>query len=129
MNLSGKALTQACAWTGCSTGRTIVMFDELDLASGALRIRMGGGHGGHNGMKSVLAAIGPDFVRIRIGIGRPLDGGEPSWDPEVVARWVLSNPSGDERTRLEEAAHLAADAVEAIITEGVEAAANRYNRK
>lgn len=129
MNESGRALGQAREWTGCEAPHTVVIYDELDMAPGALRVRQGGGHGGHNGMKSIMARIGPEFVRIRVGIGRPLVGGEPTWDPEEVASWVLSPPAGEDRQALEEAARLAADAVEAIITEGVEAAANRFNRK
>ncbi|MCC7366067.1 MAG: aminoacyl-tRNA hydrolase [Dehalococcoidia bacterium] len=129
MNLSGKALAQAVQWTGCDLAHTIVIYDELDMASGALRVRAGGGAGGHNGMKSIIAAIGADFVRVRIGIGRPVRGGEPTWDPEAVAGWVLSNPAGEEKTRLEETARLAADAVEAILQDGPEAAGNRFNRK
>jgi PTH1 family peptidyl-tRNA hydrolase len=129
MNLSGKAVAQALQWTGCDLRHTIVIYDELDLGSGALRVREGGGHGGHNGLKSIVASVGSDFVRVRIGIGRPLRGGEPTWEPEAVAGYVLSNPSGEEKRLLEETARLAADAVEAIITDGAEAAAARYNRK
>jgi len=129
MNESGRAIGQARAWTGCDPAHTIVVYDDLDLAAGALRVRLGGGHGGNNGMKSVVAAIGPDFVRVRIGIGRPAVGGEPTWDPEEVAHWVLSPPSPDDRRLLDETAKLAADAVEAILTEGVDAAGNRFNRK
>lgn len=129
MNLSGKAVAQALQWTGVPLARMIIIYDELDMHPGALRLRAGGGHGGHNGLKDVVAAAGQDFVRVRIGIGRPTRGGEPSWDPDVVAGWVLSNPAGDEKQRLEEAARLAADAVEAIITDGVDAAGSRYNRK
>lgn len=129
MNLSGKAVAQALQWTGAPLDRTIIIYDELDMASGALRIRAGGGHGGHNGLKSVVSAVGPDFVRVRIGIGRPMRGDEPTWDPEAIAGYVLSNPTGEEKRRLEETASIAADAVEAIIADGWDAAGNRYNRR
>ncbi len=129
VNLSGKAVAQALQWTGCDLPHTIVVYDELDLPAGALRIRAGGGHGGHNGLKSIGQAVGLDFVRVRIGIGRPLAGGEPSWDPDVVAGWVLSNPHGEDRRVLEEAVRQAADAIEAVIQEGVDAAANRFTRR
>jgi PTH1 family peptidyl-tRNA hydrolase len=129
MNLSGKAVGQALAWTGCTLARTIVIYDELDLAAGALRVRAGGGHGGHNGLKSIGAAAGLNFVRIRIGIGRPNHAGEPSWDPDVVAAWVLGNPSGEDKRILDEATALAADAVECIMTEGPDIAGSRFNRK
>lgn len=129
VNLSGKAAAQALRWTGCAAAHTVVVYDELDMGVGALRVRAGGGHGGHNGLKSVGASIGSDFVRVRIGIGRPLARGEPSWDSDVVAEWVLSNPQGEDRRRLEEAALVAADAVEAIVVDGAEAAASRFNRR
>jgi PTH1 family peptidyl-tRNA hydrolase len=129
VNLSGKAVAQALRWTGADVQHTVVVYDELDLGAGALRIRAGGGHGGHNGLKDVGAAIGFEFIRIRIGIGRPMLNGEPSWDPEVVAAWVLSAPSGEDRTVIEEAITLAADAVECILTEGVDVATSKFNRR
>lgn len=129
MNLSGKALAQAKQWTGCDAPNTIIVYDDLDLAAGALRLRAGGGSGGHNGLKSINNAIGPDYIRIRIGIGRPTLNGEPTWEPETVAGWVLGNPTGADRTLLEERAKLAADAVETVILEGVEAAGTKFNRK
>lgn len=129
VNLSGKAVAQAQQWTGCDTAHTIVLYDELDMAVGALRIRVGGGAGGHNGLKSIGGAIGMDFVRVRVGIGRPRHNGEPSWEPDVVASYVLSAPQGEDKKALDEAASLAADAVEAILTEGAEAAGSRFNRK
>lgn len=129
VNLSGRALAQAASWTGCDVAHTVVVYDDLDLSAGALRIRAGGGSGGHNGLKSIVAALGPEFIRVRVGIGRPLLGGEPTWDPEVVADYVLSAPRGDERTRLEDAARVAADAIEVVLSEGWEAAGARFNRK
>ena len=129
VNLSGKAVAQALSWTGCDLDTTIVIFDELDMRPGALRIRKGGGHGGHNGIKHIAQSVGADFIRVKIGIGRPERDGKPTYDPDDVADYVLSNPGGEERRVLEEAVRLAADAVEAIIVDGVEAAANRFNRK
>lgn len=129
VNVSGKAVLQAQQWTGCDTGHTIVVYDELDMAVGALRIRAGGGSGGHNGLKSITSSVGANFIRVRLGIGRPQYNGEPSWDPEVVAAYVLGNPAGEERTLLEETARAAADAVEAVISEGAEAAGSKFNRK
>jgi PTH1 family peptidyl-tRNA hydrolase len=129
MNLSGKAVAQALQWTGCDIQHTIVLYDELDLGAGALRVRAGGGHGGHNGLKSIGQAASLEFVRIRIGIGRPQANGEPTWDPEHVSAWVLGVPHGDDKKVLDEAVEIAADAVECIMTEGVEAAGSRYNRK
>ena len=68
-------------------------------------------------------------ARIRVGIGRPHINGEPTWDPEHVSPWVLGVPHGEDKRVLDEAVELAADAVECIITDGVDAAGNRYNRK
>ncbi|MGE5596892.1 MAG: aminoacyl-tRNA hydrolase [Hyphomicrobiales bacterium] len=129
VNASGKAVNQAMQWTGCDLAHTILAYDDIDMGVGALRIRAGGGTGGHNGLKSIVASVGADFVRVRMGIGRPTRGGEPTWDPDAVADWVLSNPAGEDRRILEETARLAADAIEMIMTEGPEAAANRYNRR
>lgn len=129
VNLSGRAVAQALQWTGCDVAHTIVLYDDLDMAVGAMRIRAGGGHGGHNGLKSIGQAVGMDFVRVKIGIGRPTVNGEPTWDPEPVSEWVLGVPHGDDKRVYDEATKLAADAVEMIITEGVDAAALRYNRK
>lgn len=129
VNLSGKAVRQAQQWTGCDTGHTVLVYDELDLPSGALRIRAGGGTGGHNGLKSVGQAVGLEFVRVRIGIGRPHVNGEPTWDPEVVADWVLSAPKGEDKRVLDEVTRLAADAIEVIMSEGVDVAGSRFNRK
>jgi len=129
VNLSGKAVRQAQQWSGCDTPHTILVYDELDLPAGALRIRAGGGTGGHNGLKSVGQAVGLDFVRVRIGIGRPTVNGEPTWDPEVVAAWVLSAPTGEDKRVLDEVTRLAADAIEVVMTEGVDVAGSRFNRK
>jgi len=128
-NDSGKAVTQARSWTGCDAAHTIVIYDELDLAAGAVRVRAGGGHGGNNGIKSVMAAVGPEFVRIRVGIGRPLHNGEPTWDPELVVQWVLGEPQGEDRKALEDAVGVVADAVESIITDGPDVAGSKFNRR
>lgn len=129
MNLSGRAVAQALQWTGCDLAHTIVAYDDLDLPPGQIRIRAGGGHGGHNGLKSIAQHAGLEFIRVRIGIGRPQQGGQPTWDPEIVADWVLSPPSPTERELLEAAVQRAADAIETILTDGLEAAASAYNRK
>ena len=129
VNRSGKALGQASQWTGCDADHTIVVYDELDMDLGALRVRSGGGHGGHNGLKSITAAIGSEFVRIRIGIGRPQSGGEPSWDPGVVGAHVLGNPNQADRRLLDNAVALAMQAIETVITEGADVAGTKFNRK
>jgi PTH1 family peptidyl-tRNA hydrolase len=106
----------------------LVVCDDLDLPVGKLRIRNQGGSGGYKGLQSIIDAIKTDaFPRIRIGIGRPVVQGEPSWEPEAVANYVLSDPPRDERDLLEAAAERAADAIELAIAEGVEAAMQQYN--
>jgi len=128
VNRSGHAVAPALRHTTVAIERMIVVYDELDLPSGRVRIKPRGGHGGHNGIRSIIATIGSsDFPRIRIGIGRPHVDGEPSWDPQVVAGYVLSDPTPSEVETLRAAVEAAANAVEAIIGEGLDAVMNRYN--
>lgn len=130
VNESGRAMAQALRDSGAPIERTIVVYDELDLPLGAVRLRAGGGACGHNGLKSIIAEAGAEFVRVRLGIGRPLDGrGEPTRDPDRVADYVLADPVGEERGTLEETVRHAADAVEAIVAEGVDRASSRFNRR
>lgn len=106
----------------------IVVADDLDLPVGKLRMRASGGSGGYKGLKSIIDTIRTDaFPRLRIGIGRPVVRGKPSWDPEHVASYVLSDPPPAEREQLEAAADRAADAIELAITDGVEAAMQQFN--
>lgn len=106
----------------------LVVYDDLDLPVGQLRIRPHGGHGGHNGMRSIVDALGGrQFARIRIGIDRPHDDGGPVRDPERIAGWVLSAPSREERAKLDAAIERAADAIELAVREGLDIAMNRLN--
>jgi PTH1 family peptidyl-tRNA hydrolase len=110
--------------------RLLVICDSLDLPVGMARVRARGGHGGHKGLKSITDRLGVDlFPRIRIGIGRPLVAGEPSWDPEVIAEYVLSDPPPSERRALDEATETVIAAVACILEQGIEAAMNRFNRE
>jgi PTH1 family peptidyl-tRNA hydrolase len=128
MNLSGKAVQQALKVYGFKPEQMVVVYDELDLPSGRVRIRPRGSHGGHNGMRSVVGQTGSqDFPRVRIGIGRPRVDGAPTWEPEHIADWVLSPPGPEERALLEAAADRAADAIEVMLHEGVEPAMQRFN--
>ena len=129
VNRSGDAVGPALRRWKIDPKRLIVIYDELDLPAGRVRVKAGGGSGGHNGLKSIIAAAGtPDFARIRVGIGRPHVEGEPTWEPEHVAGYVLSDPSPEMVKTLQDAAKRATEAVETILTEGVEAAMNRYNK-
>ena len=129
MNASGQAVAAALRQAKVPPERLLVIYDELDLPLGRLRIRAKGGHGGHNGLRSVVSSIGSsDFPRIRIGIGRPHIDGEPSWDPDQVAAWSLGDPPPDQARILQDSVVRAAEAAEAILANGVEAAMNFYNK-
>ena len=106
MNLSGKSISAVKKFY--KSNRTVIIHDDLDLPFGALRFRFGGGHGGHNGLKSADAAITKEYIRVRMGIGRPQNKGE-------VSSFVLSSFSDDEQKCLDEWITKAADAVEEII--------------
>ena len=129
VNQSGRAVAVALKQAGIPTERLLVICDELDLPAGKLRIRPTGSHGGHNGIRSIIASIGStNFPRLRIGIGRPVVDGEPVWDPKTVADWVLSDPTPAETQALQSAVARAAEAVETLLREGVDAAMRAYNR-
>jgi PTH1 family peptidyl-tRNA hydrolase len=129
VNLSGQAVSAALRQATVPPERLLVIYDDLDLPAGRFRLKAKGGHGGHNGLRSIAAAIGStDFPRIRIGIGRPHVAGEPTWDPKDVAPYVLGDPTGEDARILQGAVALTAEAVEALITDGVEAAMSRYNK-
>jgi PTH1 family peptidyl-tRNA hydrolase len=129
MNRSGVAVKDLLRRYRLEPSQALIIYDELDLPVGRVRVRARGSHGGARGFRSVVEQLGTqDIPRIRIGIGRPTVGGEPSWDPEVVADYVLSDPPPDERARLDEAVARAVDAVLCILDEGLETAMNRFNR-
>jgi PTH1 family peptidyl-tRNA hydrolase len=101
--------------------RLIVVHDELDLPSGRVKVKAGGGNAGHNGLKSIDQHLHTnDYLRVRVGIGKP-PGRQPGAD------FVLKRPGGAERTNLLTAIEVGADAVEVIVTEGAEAAMTRTN--
>lgn len=129
VNLSGasvKTLVDRLKLDG--PAEFIIVADDLDLPVGKLRMRPEGGSGGYKGLKSVIDTLRTDaFPRLRIGIGRPVVNGKPTWDPEHVANYVLSEPPPAERRELEDAVERASDAIELAITDGVEAAMQRYN--
>ena len=120
MNLSGKSILTVKNFY--KTDRTIVIHDDLDLPFGALRFRFSGGHGGHNGLKSTDSAITKEYIRVRMGIGRPQNKGE-------VSSFVLSSFSDDEQKCLDEWIMKAADAVEEIIQGDWEKVASLHSLK
>ena len=129
VNRSGQAVASLLRNFKIKRQNMLVVCDDLDLTVGSLRLKPGGGHGGQKGLRSVIgAAGGDDFPRLRIGIGRPLVDGKPSWDPEAIAAYVLSDPTPDEAKALQAAAVQGTEAVETVLREGLEAAMNSYNR-
>ena len=107
----------------------LVIYDDLDLPVGRLRLRATGSGGGNNGMKSLIGAVGSkEFGRARIGIDRPYQDGEGVRDPEQIADWVLSAPSPEDRQLLDDAVLRAADAVEVAVRNGIETAMGEFNR-
>ncbi len=112
MNESGKSVGPARGEYHLEPDHILVLHDEIDLPFKDIRTRLGGGLAGHNGLKSIKAALGtPDFHRVRIGVGRP-----PSTDPELVAAYVLGK-FREPRDEVEELIERAADAAEQVITE------------
>lgn len=129
VNKSGDAVAPALRKWKIPSGRLLVIYDELDLPAGRLRLRAGGGDGGYKGLKSIIGSVANrDFPRIRIGIGRPHIDGEPTWEPEHVGDYVLGDPPVEQAKTLQDAVARAAKAAELLVTEGVEAAMNRYNK-
>ena len=107
----------------------LVVSDHIDLPAGKVRIRRKGGGGGQKGISDIIAKTKTEeFPRIRIGIGRPVVGGEPSWEPEDVAEWVLSDPTPEDRALLDSAVERAIAAIECAVVEGIDVAMNLYNR-
>lgn len=122
-NESGPAVAAELRRLRLLRDALLVVYDEIDLPLARVRMRPQGGHGGNNGMRSIIGSLGGgDFPRIRVGIDRPYDDGKPVRDPDRVADWVLGTPGREERDALEAAVEAAADAVEAAVREGVDAA-------
>jgi PTH1 family peptidyl-tRNA hydrolase len=122
MNLSGRSVLQLSAFFKVPPQRIIVMFDDISLEPGRLRIRADGSAGGHNGLKSIIAEVGSQaFPRVKIGVGAKPN---PNFD---LADWVLSTFSASEEKALNVSLKNAADAALAIIDHGVPEAANRFN--
>lgn len=121
MNESGGPLVSVARFYKVPVERIVVAHDDLDLPYGALRLKRGGGDGGHNGLRSATAALGSkEYLRVRFGIGRPPGRQDP-------ADFVLREFSGTERKELALHVERAADAVEALVAEGLDAAQNLYN--
>jgi PTH1 family peptidyl-tRNA hydrolase len=121
MNDSGRSVAAALRALKLPLERVLVVHDHIDLPFGRLRLMAGGGSGGHNGLKSITGLIGPDYVRLRVGVDRPA-----SYDPDVVADYVLSR-FAEGKTEVAAVVSAAADTVELWLDAGLEAAANHVN--
>lgn len=123
MNLSGESVRELVDFYKVTPQDIIVIYDDISLEVGQLRIRKKGSAGGHNGMKSIISHLGTDeFPRIRVGIGDKPQG----WD---LADYVLSRFQDEEQPVIREALKNASDACRMILTDGIDAAMNQYNKK
>ena len=122
VNGSGEAVRYLLARFGVSQDKLLAVYDEAALPPGKLRLRPRGSAAGHNGVKSIISALGgsQDFARLRIGIGRPSSGGD-------MVGWALGEPSSEDRELIDAAIQRGADAVMTVLNEGVDAAMGRFN--
>jgi PTH1 family peptidyl-tRNA hydrolase len=122
MNESGGAVSTLAKYYDVDSGRIIVIHDEIDIGLGQLRVKFGGGDNGHNGVKSLRKSLDTgDFYRVRVGVGRPNGGGE-------VHDYVLKSFNAAERKELPLLVEEAADAVESLISKGLEPTQAAFNR-
>jgi PTH1 family peptidyl-tRNA hydrolase len=123
MNESGEAVGALCRRFKIAPARVVVVHDELDLEPGVVRVKFGGGLAGHNGLKSISQHLrSDDYARVRIGVGKPQS-------KEQGANFVLASVPADERRTLDVSVALAADAVERILSAGLEAAMQEFNAR
>jgi PTH1 family peptidyl-tRNA hydrolase len=122
MNLSGNAVLSIAGFYRIAPAEMLVAHDELDLAAGTLRLKEGGGHGGHNGLRDCIAKLGDKFWRLRIGIGHPGARDE-------VVDYVLQRASAEEQRLLDAAILDAADIVPELIEQGAQKAMNRLHTR
>ena len=120
MNTSGGPTANLLKFYDLKPENLIVIHDELDIDAATLKIKFSGGHGGHNGLRDIISAIGNDFIRLRVGIGRPQGRME-------TADFVLQNFNSTEREELPTTLEIAADMVEAITTIGLAEAQQKYH--
>jgi len=123
MNLSGEAVRSAMDFYKLTNEDLIVIYDDISLDVGQLRIRKKGSAGGHNGIKNIIAHLGSDeFMRIKVGVGNKPQG----WD---LADYVLGRFPEEEREAVKDSIKHAQEACEMILTDGIDAAMNQYNKK
>ena len=120
MNVSGDSVAPAAHFHRVPVERIVVVHDELDFEFGRVALKRGGGHGGHNGLRDIVRALGSkDFLRLRVGIGRPSRGD--------VSNWVLSDFAGDEAAALGDLLRTSRDAIDSLMAHGIAKAMNEFN--
>lgn len=122
MNLSGQPTRALMDFYKLTPEDVLVVHDEVDLPFGAVRLKSGGGHGGHNGLRDLSRHLGPNYGRVRVGVSRPPEG----WE---TADYVLGGWTEAEAARLPEIVETACDAVEAALSQGLPAAMNQFNTR
>jgi PTH1 family peptidyl-tRNA hydrolase len=120
MNLSGPAVSALASYYRVPLAAILVVYDELDIPFGVIRLREKGSAGGHNGMRSLIQHLGSDFPRLRLGIGRPPGRMDP-------AAFVLQDFGGDELPLVSEMLTTAVEAIEVFVRDGIQLAMSRYN--
>ena len=122
MNRSGQSIQAVCNYFKIAPTEVLVVHDELDLPTGVARLKRGGGHGGHNGLRSVVAQIGREFFRLRLGVGHP-------GNRDMVIDYVLSRPSAGEEGELREAINEAVGVMPILLGHGDERAMTRLHTR
>ncbi len=127
MNVSGGPVQRAMAFFRIVPAQVLVIHDEIDLPFLRLQVKAGGGHGGHNGLRSISQAVGPDYLRLRFGVGRPEHA--RAGERDRVTGHVLGDFSRAEHSELGAGLLRACEAIEVVLEKGVTTAMNEYNRE
>jgi PTH1 family peptidyl-tRNA hydrolase len=120
MNRSGGSIASVCGFYQITIGEVLVAHDEIDLPVGVVRLKQGGGHGGHNGLRDAIAAVGEGFWRLRLGVGHP-------GSRDQVVDYVLRRAPADEDARLQQAVVAAADIVPTLLMDGAQKAMHKLH--
>ena len=127
VNLSGNPLACLVRKHDIPLSNLLIIYDDLDLPVGKIRLRQSGGSGGHKGMNSIISALGSeDFPRIRVGIGRP-QAEEQSMSEDAIVNYVLSDFSTQEEATIKPVIATVAEAIDCFLTQGIEAAMSKFN--